>query len=243
MKKGAVLVNITKENATRLGLSEDCAVVLGSFDHPSGATGAGVYEEGEMLLSCGTSWVEFFPVCSREFAISTRALVDRFMLYGSPWCVMKSIASISDKINKLRKGLLGEISHAEFDSLASISSLGANGLRFSFTEEDEGRAVGYSREDIARAIIESAAHLLRENLEKMRALGLRHDKITLIGGISNSEVCTRIIAEVLGQKIYVTNGESAGAVGSAMLAAIGVGIFKSEKEAFASMGFTSKSFG
>lgn len=242
MKKGSVLGNITKNIATRLGLSEDCAVVLGSFDHPSGATGAGVYEEGEMLLSCGTSWVEFFPVCSREFAISTRALVDRFMLCGSPWCVMKSIASISDKINKLRVGLLGKISHAEFDSLAERSSLGANGLRFDFTEADEERAVGYSKEDIARAIIESAAHLLRENLEKMRALGLRHDKITLIGGISNSAVCAKIIAEVLEQKIYVTNGESAGAVGSAMLAAIGVGIFKSEKDAFANMNFTSKSF-
>lgn len=242
MKKGSILGNITEKIAERLGLCENCAVVLGSFDHPSGATGAGVYKEGEMLLSCGTSWVEFFPVTSRDFAISTRALVDRFMLDGTPYCVMKSVPSISDKINGLRKSLLGNITHEEFDKLAAISSLGANGLKFSFTDGDAKAAEGYEKCDVARAIIESAAHLLAQNLEKMQELGLRHEKIALIGGITNSEVCTKIIAEVLGQKIHVTNGESAGAVGSAMLAAIGIGRFSSEEDAFEKMNFKTKVF-
>ena len=78
--------------------------------------GSGVFEEGEMLLSCGTSWVEFFPVKSRKFAISTKGLVDRFMLDGSPYCVMKSITSISEKIDALRLHYLGEISHKEYDT-------------------------------------------------------------------------------------------------------------------------------
>ena len=230
--KGTAIGTLLPEIAKELGLSADTKVVLGSFDHPSGATGAGVYEEGEMLLSCGTSWVEFFPVATRVFAISTKSLVDRFMLSGSPYCVMKSVASISAKIDALRKHYLGHISHKEFDRLCEGSKLGCNGLVFSFTDEDFKLDKEYEKCDIARAIIESAALKLKENLAVARECGLRADKITMIGGITNSATCVKIVAEVLGQDITVVNGQAAGAVGACMLAGIGVGVYKDEKDAF-----------
>lgn len=235
--KGTAIGTLLPEVSEKLGLSTDTRVVLGSFDHPSGATGSGVYEEGEMLLSCGTSWVEFFPVSTREFAISTKALVDRFMLSGSPYCVMKSIASISAKIDALRKHYLGHISHKEFDVLCEGSKLGCNGLVFNFTDDDFNLDKEYSKCDIARAIIESAALKLKENLKAVRECGLRADKITMIGGITNSGTCVKIVAEVLGQDITVVNGQAAGAVGACMLAGIGVGNYRDEKDAFEKTNF------
>ncbi len=231
--KGTILGNVKNEIAEKLGLSSDTKVVLGSFDHPSGATGAGVFEEGEMLLSCGTSWVEFFPVSSREFAISTKGLVDRFMLDGAPYCVMKSITSISEKIDALRYHYLGDISHKEYDDLAKGSPLGSNGLRFNFTDDDYNIDSKYSKSDIARAIIEGAALILKENLETLEKCGLRAEKITMIGGISNSSVCVKIVSEVLDRPVNVANGQAAGAIGAAMLAGIGAGVYKNEKEAYA----------
>lgn len=230
--KGTVLGTLTTDAAERLGLSTDTKVVLGSFDHPSGAMGSGVFEEGEMLLSCGTSWVEFFPVSSREFAISTKGLVDRFMLDGAPYCVMKSITSVSEKIDALRLHYLGKIPHSENDELLRGSKLGCNGLRFNFTEEDYTKAEGYSRSDVARAIIEGAALILKENLENLEKCGLSADRITMIGGISNSAECVRVVSEVLGRPIRVANGQAAGAVGAALLGGIGAGIYKNEKDAF-----------
>jgi sugar (pentulose or hexulose) kinase len=230
--KGTVLGTLTLKAAERLGLSTDTKVVLGSFDHPSGAMGSGVFEEGEMLLSCGTSWVEFFPVASREFAISTKGLVDRFMLDGAPYCVMKSITSVSEKIDALRLHYLGKIPHSENDELLRGSKLGCNGLRFNFTEEDYTKAEGYSRSDVARAIIEGAALILKENLENLEKCGLSADRITMIGGISNSAECVRVASEVLGRPIRVANGQAAGAVGAALLGGIGAGIYKNEKDAF-----------
>lgn len=231
--KGTVLGNVKNEIAEELGLSSDTKIVLGSFDHPSGAMGAGVFEEGEMLLSCGTSWVEFFPVSSREFAISTKGLVDRFMLNGAPYCVMKSITSISEKIDALRYHYLGDISHEEYDKLAQSSPLGTNGLRFNFNDDDYNIGSKFSKSDIARAIIEGAAIILRDNLEAIEKSGLRAEIITMIGGISNSQVCVKIVSEVLDRPVRVANGQSAGAIGSAMLAGIGAGIYKNEKAAFA----------
>lgn len=230
--KGTVLGTVKNEVAATLGLSHDTKVVLGSFDHPSGAMGAGVFEEGEMLLSCGTSWVEFFPVSSREFAISTRGLVDRFMLHGAPYCVMKSITSISEKIDALRLRYLGKISHKEFDELASSAPFGCNGLSFSFADDDNAINGKYSKADIARAIIESAATILKNNLENLEKVGLRAEKVTMIGGISNSPVCVKIISEVLDRPVRVANGQAAGAIGAAMLAGIGAGLYKNEREAF-----------
>ena len=231
-QKGTVLGNVKNEVAESLGLSADTKVVLGSFDHPSGAMGAGVFEEGEMLLSCGTSWVEFFPVSSREFAISTRGLVDRFMLDGAPYCVMKSITSISEKIDALRYHYLGKISHKEFDELAAAAPFGCNGLRFSFTEDDHTLNGEYSKADIARAIIESAATILKNNLESLEKVGLRAERVTMIGGISNSLECVKIISEVLHRPVRVANGQASGAIGAAMLAGIGAGLYKNEREAF-----------
>ena len=238
--KGTVLGEILPEIAKKLNLSPDTKVVLGSFDHPSGATGAGVFSEGEMLLSCGTSWVEFFPVASREFAISTKGLVDRFMINGTPYCVMKSITSISEKIDALRNHYLGEISHKVFDELAEKAPFGSGGLRFDFTDNDYKIGDGYSKSEIARAIIESAAYILKSNLETLEKCGLKAEKITMIGGISNSPACVRIVSEVLEKPVKVVNGQCAGAVGACMLAGIGVGIYKNEREAFSRFAATEK---
>lgn len=231
--KGTVLGSVRKEIAEKTGLSEDTAVVLGSFDHPSGAMGAGVFNEGEMLLSCGTSWVEFFPVSSRQKAISTGGLVDRFMLDGAPYCVMKSITSVSEKIDALRHHYLGNISHKEYDDLAQTAPLGSHGLKFNFNEEDLVIGVGCAKSDIARAIIESAAMILKENLKGLEERGLKAEKITMIGGISNSPVCVNIVSEILERPVKAANGQAAGAIGSAMLAGIGIGVYKDERDAYA----------
>ncbi|MBR4909801.1 MAG: hypothetical protein IKZ47_00560 [Clostridia bacterium] len=230
--KGTVLGAVLPGIADKLALSPDTRVVLGSFDHPSGATGAGVFSEGEMLLSCGTSWVEFFPVGSREFAISTKGLVDRFMINGTPYCVMKSITSISEKIDRLREHYLGKIPHKEFDELAAKAPFGSNGLRFDFTDNDYSIVKNHTGSDIARAIIESAAYILKSNLESLESSGLKAEKITMIGGISNSPVCVKIVSEVLGKPVKVVNGQAAGAIGAALLAGVGIGIYEDEKSAF-----------
>lgn len=237
MDKCASLGFLKKDIAERLSLPSDCQVVLGSFDHPAGAVGAGVFEVGEALLSLGTSWVTLFPISARECGEDKPLLIDRFLLSGAPYLVMKSIASVSEKIKDLRERLLGSISHSEFDRLAEGSEKGASGLRFNFDGSDVSLAEGKERRHIARAIIESAAGLLKDNLTLMEELGFPSDKLTMIGGITNSPVCSKIIAETLGKTVTVINGEAAGAVGSAIMAAVGTGLFKSEREAFSSMNF------
>ena len=137
-----------------------------------------------------------------------------------------------EKIDALREYYLGKISHKEFDSLAAKAPLGSHGLRFDFTDNDYSIVKNHAKSDIARAIIESAAYILKLNLETLEKCGLKANKVTMIGGISNSPVCVKIVSEVLGKPVKVVNGQAAGAIGAAMLAGVGVGIYKDEIEAF-----------
>ena len=240
--KGYVLGNIKEEIAEKLNLGKDTKVVLGTFDHPSGAVGAGVFERGDMLLSCGTSWVELFPVLNREEAIRTGSLTDRFLLSGIPYCIMRSLESVSEKIAKYRTHFFEEISFADFDAYAQKAQLGCNGLSFDLTCKDYEKADGFTKSDIARAIIESAANLLSAHISDVERFGIEVKRITIIGGITNSPICIRIIAETLGREVHTVNGVSAGAIGSAIVAAVGVGDFESEKTCFKAMNFEEITF-
>lgn len=230
--KGTVVGKTTEEVETFIGLPADTPVVLGSFDHPSCATGAGVFNCGEMLLSCGTSWVEFFPVKDRKTAVDTGFLVDRYMLDGQPYCVMNSLTSVGRKIDEYKHHYLGNISYDDFSELAEKSRLGCNGIRLDLGSDTFPDLSMFDKCHIARAIIEATARLLKENIEISKQKKLQVEKITLVGGITNSDVCVKIIAETVGKELSVVNGESAGAVGAAMLAGIGIGLFKNEADAF-----------
>ena len=238
--KGTLIGTVQSALGDRLSLPVGTPVILGSFDHPSCATGAGVYESGEVLLSCGTSWVEFFPIPNRNKGINSGLLVDRFMLDGSPYCVMSSLTSVSEKIDARRQHYLGEISHREFDELILQSTAGCNGLSFDFTERDFTSGEGYEKCHIARAIMEGIANLLKQSFIVADKKGLPAEHITMVGGITNAPVCVQVIADTLERDIKVVNSVSAGAVGAAMLAGIGVKAFTNEKEAFRQMNFPER---
>ena len=77
--------------------------------------------------------------------------------------------------------------------------------------------------------------MLKNNLAGLRECGLDAKRIVIIGGITNSKICTDVIEEVLELPLRVVNGEAAGAVGSALLAGVGVGIYDCETCAFETM--------
>lgn len=230
MDNCAVLGGIRSFAAEKTGLSEGTPVVLGTFDHPSAARGAGVFDEKQSLLSCGTSWVLLIPFADRATPLSKNMLVDRFMYPNGNWCGMVSLSSVSEKIKIYIEKYLGDISDKEFDELAEKSVCGANGLTI---ELSEGNLNQYNKSDIARAIMESIAKELADMLKKAN---VTVDEIIAVGGITNSAIWIRVISEITGKKIKVLNGEHAGAVGAAIMAGVGAGIFKNEKEAFQSRG-------
>lgn len=222
----SVLGGLNDYAAKKTGIIEGTPVVVGTFDHPAAARGTGVSKENEAMVSCGTSWVVFVPFSGRKIPASKRMLIDPFMAPNGNWCGMKSMSSISETIEKLQKKYLGDISYAEFDELAKNAPLGCNGL---IINDENAEVEGYNKSDIARAIMESVARKLNEFFQELE---LSTDKIRLVGGITNSKVWCQVISEVTGKNVDVVNGEHAGAVGSAIMAGVGIGVYRDENDAF-----------
>lgn len=216
---GSVVGRVTEQGAKACGLSVGTPVYLGSFDHPSAARGVGVLEEGQMLLSCGTSWVAFYPVATREKVIAAKMLADPFLWPDGPYAGMTSVPSVSENIQNCIVSLLGETADPfkTLSSLASKSQPGANGLKIDPTDPPKALE-GYQKEDIARAIMEGTVHLLKKQMDDLAKHGITAKTAVMAGGPSEDPVWVALIEEICGISVKVVHGAYAGAVGAAMIA-------------------------
>ncbi len=217
----SIIGKLTPQAARDTNLSCDTLVVAGSFDHPAAARGVKVVNPGELLLSCGTSWVGFFPCESRQLAIDNHLLADPFLVKErNLWGAMFSIPQIGLNIERYVNEYIAKDEDNKmqiFDHLAAESS--SNGLKIDLTEEFAMPTA--PKGAVARAVMENAAWLLKNELEKLRNSGIIFNKAVMVGGASRSPVWPEIVAEVT--NLAMTRGtRSAGALGAAMIAADGV---------------------
>ena len=234
METGEKLGEVTKSGEEIFGVKNGTAVVLGTFDHPSAARAVGVLNEGELLLSCGTSWVGFCPVNEREKGTENRLLIDPFLSPDGCWGTMFSLASVSVKLEKfIRKHITnsGNV-FEELGKLAKKSISGANGLVLDpYNEYELEELQKYPKEDLARAVMEGVVRRLDERLKKLEPSGIKPNTAVMTGGPTQDPLWIEIIEEITGLSVSVKHGAFAGAIGAAMLAGISCGIYKDEKDA------------
>ncbi len=248
LPSGSMLGSLTSQAAEDTNLSEETLVALGAFDHPCAARGTGMLQPGNLLLSCGTSWVGFYPLENRELALSQKLLIDPFLSPEGPWGAMFSLARIGTTIDWYVGNLIlqpGDNSADKYHLFSSYSQQtppGANGLYInlcqdisSLSENVATLKARYSREEISRAVMEGAAFEMRRKIQELAGAGIPAERITMVGGPAESPVWPRILSEITGLELWLLNGQNAGAVGAAILAGIGAGIFRNEVEAFSGM--------
>ncbi len=215
VETGRAIGRLTPRAAADTGLGEETMVVAGSFDHPAAARAAGVTGVGELLLSCGTSWVGFFPEPSRERIVELELLCDPFLAHaGGPWGAIFSVPQIGRTVDEYVRRDFGDV--AGFDRLAALSTTG----------EWLDLTAGYrpseaARPDLARMVMNGAAHLLAERLDALRRRGLVFTRARLAGGPSRSPVWPAIIADFTRLEVDIAAAD-AGATGAALIAMEGI---------------------
>lgn len=218
---GHVLGGLTREGASLCGLLEGTPLVLGGFDHPSAARGARVTKEGQVLLSCGTSWVAFLPVATREQGIRGGLLVDPYLSPEGPWAVMSSVASLAARLELYVHRYIEDSPQAynRLSALAALSCAGAHGLVINPLEEPEDeRILKFGKEDIARAIMEGTVHLLKDRLENLKRKGIHAESAVMVGGPSEDPFWITLIQEICEIPVESGPGAYAGALGAALMA-------------------------
>jgi len=211
--------NLTTQAIKDTGLSAKTGVVTGCFDHPSAARAVGVIEPGQLMLSCGTSWVGFFPETERQKIINLELLCDPFLAPdGGDWGAIFSVPYIGRTINWYVENIIApdeENKYKVFDELAAKANPGADGLKIDLRETPV--SINASRENISRAVMEGAAELLNERIKFLASNGINFNSAVMVGGPSKSPVWPKIVEEITGIKISV-GSQYAGAKGAAILA-------------------------
>lgn len=174
-------------------LTAETVVAAGSFDHPAGARAAQVFEPGDMLMSCGTSWVGFYPVRKRE-DVPENELCDTFRsASGGCWGAMFSVAKIGVEVEEFVRARYG----AAADRYEAFNA--------------EARRAGSPARETMLAVI-------RRFKERFaRHPGIR--RVVLSGGPSEGETWRELIENELKTDVELSPYRSyTGAVGAAQIA-------------------------
>lgn len=133
----------------------------------------------------------------------------------------------------------------EMDKTASEIPVGSEGMVFlpylagerSPIWDTNAKGVFYgidfskTKAHFSRAVMEGVAFSLRHNLECAKDAGAEVEVLCAMGGAANSRLWTQIKADVTGKKIVVPSSDTATALGAAILAGVGTGIYESFEQA------------
>jgi len=86
--------------------------------------------------------------------------------------------------------------------------------------------------DLCYAVVEGIAFIHKYHIDFLKKSGLQAEVIRLTGGMSKSKVWTQIFADVVQIPVEIVDCNETGALGVAIAAGIGAGVYKNYEDAF-----------
>jgi xylulokinase len=253
---GTVLGRVHAAAAEATGLKQGTPVVLGGHDYCCGCLPTGAFDPGVLLDVLGT-W-EMVVSALREPVLTPEVqrmgvLVDSHVARGR-YAVMGATVA-ADMLEWFKReigvpALGGEAEGSEWARLIDLASrapAGCNGVYFlphmsgSFCPildpASSGAFVGLrgiaGRGDLFRAVVEGLNYQFLEIVRGFeRGLGAANGKIVAIGGPTKNKLWMQVKADVTGLAVEVPDLDEAVPLGAALLAGIGTGVYRDEREAF-----------
>jgi xylulokinase len=245
---------ITKSVAELTGLAEGTIVVGGAGDQAAGAIGNGIVKSGVISSTIGTSGVVF--AYTDKVKIDPRGRVHTFChAVPNTWHIMGVTQGAGLSLQWFRNNFCKEeIATAQtmgvdpymlMDQAAEKSGAGANGLlylpylmgeRTPHLDPDArgvffGLSAKHEKRDMIRSVMDGVAFSLKNALDIILEMGIPVNEVRASGGGGKSKLWRQIQADVFGTPICTVNSSEGPALGVALLAGVGAGIYKSVPEA------------
>jgi len=237
VKTSEIIGKISKEISEITGLSRDTLIIAGAHDQACCALGAGVTSSKVIMDSLGTTES---ILCVQQESILNKDLTDNNIacypyVIDNHYAYLSFLSCCGSIINWYKEELLGgRLQPAELDALAAknnnpsgifvlphFAGSGTPYLDFNSTGVITGLTLGTQKEDIFRAILESTAYEMRQNVSLMEKCGVKAGHIRCIGGGAKSPLWLQIKSDVTGIPITSMAVSEAGCYGAAMIAACG----------------------
>lgn len=233
---GTVKEDIVKE----FGLDKDVKVVAGAGDNAAAAVGTGTVGEGKCNVSLGTSGTIF--ISSKKFRVDKNNALHSFAHADGNYHLMGVVLSAASCNKWWMEDILRTTDFA--GEQKNINNLGANqvyflpylmGERSPHNDPNArgafiGMTMGTSRKDMTLAMMEGVAFAIRDSYEIAKSLGIDVERTKMCGGGAKSPLWRKILANILNLKVDILAVEEGPALGGAMLAAVGCGVYSSVEE-------------
>lgn len=245
---------VSNTAAAQTGLREGTPVVGGGGDQAAGAVGNGIVKPGVVSSTIGTSGVVFAYL--DKISIDPKGRVHTFChAVPDTWHVMGvtqgaglSLKWFRDNFCKEEKStaeLMGVDPYVLMDQEADKVKAGSNGLLYLPYMMGErtphldpfakgvffGLSAKHDKRDMIRAVMEGVVYSLRDCLEIISGMGVNVSEIRASGGGGKSKLWKQMQADVFGTGITTINSGEGPALGVALLAGVGTGIYKNVAEA------------
>lgn len=231
---------VSREAARATGLPEGLPVVLGAGDGAGATVGAGVVETGESYTYIGgTAWTS----CLRERFIPDRHMRLTTLMAAQPrrWVQFGTVQSAGSAWDWFVQLFGKGVGTARLQAEASDVPAGSDGLLFLPYLSGErapiwnprakgvffGLQAHHTRAHLARAVLEGVACALESILQVMREHEAIAGCVRVVGGGTRSDLWMRILTDVYGCPVEIPcHAESSTAIGAAVIAGVGVGLFE-----------------
>ena len=246
---GTVIGSVSKRVAEELGLPAHVSIVTGAHDQCANAVGCGVIQEGHAVYGMGT-FICITPVFSarREPAVMIErglntehhAVPGRYVsfIYNQGGSLVKWFRDTFAAAERRQAAETGRDIYA--DLIAEIPP-GPSGIVVlphftttgppAFIADSCGVVAGLrletTRGDLLKGILEGSTFYLKECVEALAPTGIEIADFRAVGGGSKSDAWIQLCADVLGRPFVRPKVTEAGALGAAIMAGVGAGVFPS----------------
>ena len=244
---------ITKEAAALTGLKEGTPVVGGAGDNAAAAVGTGVVEDGKAFVTIGTSGVVFAH--TSDISIDPKGRVHTFCCaVPGCWHVMGVTQGAGLSLKWYRDNFcqaemetakgMGKDPYFLMDQQAERVPIGCNkllylpylmGERTPHLDPDcrgvfFGLSAIHTKYDMLRAVMEGVTFSQRDSVEVLREMGVELKEMLACGGGGSSPLWRQMLADTFNCEVKTVVSKEGPALGVAILAGVGAGIYKSVEE-------------
>jgi xylulokinase len=233
---------VSAEASVRWGLAKGTPVLVGTTDQACEAFGSGAIRPGSGILKLATAGN--VAVVTERAHPSPPRVYAYYHLVDGQWYTLSGTSSCAVALRWLRNTFFPETggpAYRQMDTLAEEIPPGSEGLLFHPSLQGSlgnpylradflGIMSSHRRGHFVRAVLEGVAFSLYDCLRREEALGVKAEEFRLIGGGAKSPLWRKIMCDVFGREMRVPL-ESDASFGTALLAGVGIGLFKSLEEA------------
>ena len=254
-------LGITAEQLPALCASAECVgeyegikVVTGGLDQIAGTIGTGVTVPTKISEMTGT----IMAICVMTDKLppyDPNSIIPCHMhAIDGKYCLILWSSTAGMALKWFRNNFAEDMSFRQLDEIAEKVGAGSEGVTMlpyfcgstmpkynpEATAAFAGVTLAHTRAHFARAIMEAVAFTLRQDLEYVGGDAIEEIRIT--GGGAASPLWAQIKADVTGKELKTVSESETACLGTAIMAAVGVGAFDTIEQAAESWVKTAKSY-